>query len=117
MKKFIKPLIYSLIIFLVSTFIITFFNYINIISGIPLKIIKTLILIISFFIGGFMTGKTSIKKGWLSGIEIGLMLSSILMIINLLLKVKITIILILYYIGLIFISCLGSILGINKKAA
>lgn len=115
MKKFIKPLLYSFGILLVLTFIITLLNYIGIISGLPLKIIKIIIPIISYFIPGFMIGKNSDKKGWLSGIEIGLIITSILLIINVLFKTETSIMLILFYIGLIIISILGSMLGINKK--
>lgn len=115
MKKFIKPLLYSLGILFIFTFIITLLNYIGIISGLPLKIIKVIIPLISYFIPGFMIGKNSEKKGWLSGLEIGLIITIILLIINILLKTKISIILIIYYIVLIIICTLGSILGINKK--
>ena len=62
-----------------------------------------------------MIGKNSDKKGWLSGIEIGLIITSILLIINVLFKTETSIMLILFYIGLTIISILGSMLGINKK--
>ena len=115
MKKFIKPLLYSFGILFIFTFIITLLNYIGIISGLTLKIIKVIIPIISYFIPGFIIGKNSDKKGWLSGIEIGLIITSILLIINVLFKTETSITLILFYLGLIIISILGSILGINKK--
>ena len=115
MKKFIIPLLYSFGILLVLTFIITLLNYIGIISGLPLKIIKITIPIISYFIPGFMIGKNSDKKGWLSGIEIGLIITVILLIVNVLFKTETSIMLILFYIGLTIISTLGSILGINRK--
>ena len=115
MKKFIKPLLYSFGILFVLTFVITLLNYIGLISGLPLKIIKIIIPIVSYFIPGFMIGKNSDKKGWLSGIEIGLIITIILLIINVLFKTETSIYLILFYIGLIIISILGSMLGINKK--
>lgn len=115
MKKFIKPLLYSLGILFIFTFFITIFNYIGLISGLPLKIIKIIIPIICYALGGFMIGKCSDKKGWLSGIEIGLMLTIVLLIINLLFNTKSTIIVIAYYIALIVISTISSILGINRK--
>jgi len=115
MKKFIKPLLCSFGILFISTFIITLLNYIGIISGMILKIIKVIIPIISYFIPGFMIGKNSDKKGWLSGIEIGLMITTLLLILNVLFKTETSIYLILFYIGLTVISVLGSMLGINKK--
>lgn len=115
MKKFIKPLLYSLGILFIFTFFITILNYIGLISGLPLKIIKIIIPIVSYLVAGFMIGKCSDKKGWLSGIEIGLMLTIVLLIINLLFNTKSTIILVVYYIALIVISTIFSILGINRK--
>lgn len=115
MKKFIKPLLYSLGILFILTFIITFLNYIGIISGLPLKIIKMLIPFISYIIPGFMIGKRSDKKGWLNGLEIGLILTLILLFLNMFLKNEITILFVLYYIGLILSSILGSMIGINRK--
>ena len=115
MKKFINPLLYSFGILFVLTFIITLLNYIGLITGLPLKIIKIVIPIISYLIAGFIIGKNSDKKGWLSGIEISLIITAILFIINLLFKNEFTLFTILYYIALILISIFGSIIGINRK--
>lgn len=115
MKKFIKPLLYSLGILFIFTFFITILNYIGLITGLPLKIIKIIIPIICYALGGFMIGKGSDKKGWLSGIEIGLMLTIVLLIINLFFNTKTTVIIVAYYLALIVISTIFSILGINRK--
>lgn len=115
MKKFIKPLLYSLGILFIFTFFITILNYIGLISGLPLKIIKIIIPIVCYVVAGFMIGKQSDKKGWLSGIEIGLMLTIVLLILNLLFNTKSTIIVVAYYLALIAISTISSILGINRK--
>ncbi len=115
MKKFIKPFLYSLGILLVFTFILTIFNYIGLISFFALKVCKVIIPIVSYFIAGFLIGKNSDKKGWLSGIEIGLILVITSFAINLVLNTKLSIGLILYYIGLLSICVLGSMLGINRK--
>lgn len=115
MKKIIKPLLYSLGILFIFTFFITILNYIGLISGLPLKIIKIIIPIASYLVAGFMIGKCSDKKGWLSGIEIGLMLTIVLLIINLIFNTKSTIIVVAYYLVLIVISTISSILGINRK--
>lgn len=115
MKKYINPLLYSLIILFGLTFIITLLNYIGLLSGLPLKILKIMIPIISYFILGFMIGKISDKKGWLNGLEFGLILTFILLVVSLLFKNKMNIFLILYYLFLTVISAIGSILGINRK--
>lgn len=115
MKKFIKPLLYSLAMLFILTFIISLLNYINVISGLPLKIIKIIIPIISYFIVGFMIGKSCDKKGWLNGLEIGLILTIILIFVNFLLKNKINILFVLYYLSLNIISVVSSMIGINRK--
>ena len=115
MTKFIKPTLYSLLFFLLSLFILTVLNYIGLITGIFLTILKIILPIITFISAGFMIGIKSNKKGWLNGIEIGLIITIIFLITNLLLHSNISMKLILYYLVLISISTLGSILGINKR--
>ena len=115
MKKFIKPLLYSIGILLVLSFVITLLNYIGIITGVPLKIVKIIIPIISYFILGFMIGKKSDKMGWLNGLESGLILTLMLLLINFLFKNDINLLFILFYLALNLVSTLGSMLGINRK--
>ena len=115
MKKFIKPILYSLGILFIGVFIITLFNYIGLINGIFLVIIKFMIPVLAFFISGFMIGKCSNEKGWLSGIKIGFVLAFILSILSLVFKINLNIILILYYLALVVICAIGGIIGINRK--
>ena len=116
LKKFGLSLVYIIGITLVSTFLITLLNYFNIISGTTLTISKILILVISLFIGGVVTGRRSSKKGWLEGLKLALIFLVIIILFNYLglgntPKIKN----ILYY-SIIIISCIfGSIIGINKR--
>lgn len=114
LKKLLKPFIYMLISLLIGTLLLTLINYIN--SGFIFKSLKLIIPIISMFIGGFMIGKRSIKKGWLEGIKIGLIFIFILVLYNLIiLNNPFTLKTIIYYLILLSISVVGSMLGINKK--
>lgn len=115
MKKFIKPLLYSIILFILLTFVITLLNYIGLINGISLTIIKIMIPIATYILAGFTLGKAIEKKGWLNGLSLGLIITILFLIFNVITKNKITIYLILYYLSLTIFSTLGSILGINKK--
>ncbi|MBQ6282654.1 MAG: TIGR04086 family membrane protein [Bacilli bacterium] len=115
MKKFIKPTLYSLIAFIIFTFIITLFNYIGILPYKLFKIIRIIGIIIIFFIDGFLVGKESNKKGWLNGLEGSLILLIIFAIFNLLFNGNFSIKTLIGYVVLIVISILGSMLGINKK--
>ena len=116
MKKYFKITVFTLIGIMISLFIITLFNYINIISGIGLTIFKLIIPIVSIFIGSIFIGKNSIKKGWLSGIKFGTIFVILFLILNLIFKNNFNIKLIIYYILIIPISILGSAFGINKNS-
>ena len=101
---------------LLLTFIITFFNYFNIISDKIISIFKILIPIISLFIGGIQIGKRSKNKGWLEGLKLGLIFSMFLLIFNFLafsnsFKLKY----LLFYLIIIISSIFGSMIGINRK--
>lgn len=109
-------LLYIIGTILVLTFIISIFNYFNIINDKIVSIFKIIIPIISLLIGGFYMGKRSIKKGFLEGIKLGAIFSLILIIFNFLafgnsFKFKY----LLFYLILIISSVLGSMIGINRK--
>lgn len=112
--NYLKSLLWSFIILLGSSLIITIFNYFNVISGIPLKIIFLIIPIISIFIGSYRLGKLSNEKGYVEGIKYGLIWIVLFIIISIICKVF-DWTSVIYYIILLFISILGSILGINRK--
>ena len=59
-------------IILVLTLLISILNYFNIITGSFLSVFKILTCIISLFVGGFVIGKNSNKKGWLEGLKLSL---------------------------------------------
>lgn len=115
MYKFIKPLLFTFFTFLVSVFIATLFNYFGIVSKEFVIIFNIIILIICYFFSGFFSGKKSIKKGFLSGIEMGLILSIIMFLFNLIFKCRINIITIIFYLVLLCICIIGSMVGINKR--
>lgn len=105
---------YTLGIILISTIIITIFNYFNLLSGITLKIIRLLIPIIGVFIGSFKIGKVSSKKGYIEGIKYGIIWIILMLIINLITK-NFTITSIIYYTLLLLISLFAGVLGINRR--
>lgn len=114
MINYLKSMVYTLSIILISTIIITIFNYFNILNGIVLKVIMLLIPIIGIFVGGFKIGKVSSKKGYIEGLKYGFIWIILLLIINLITK-GFTYLSIIYYVLLLLISVVGSILGINGK--
>lgn len=114
MINYLKSMIYTLSIILISTILLTIFNYFNILTGIPLKIIMLIIPMIAIFIGSFKIGKTSSKKGYIEGLKYGIIWIILLLIINLITK-DFTLTSIIYYIILLLTSSLAGVLGINRK--
>lgn len=116
LKKLGKSLIYVFSIMLVGIFIITLLNYIGFFNGKVFSFFEILILIISLFVGGFITGKNSKKKGWLEGIKLSMIIIVLFFIISYLaFKTLPELKTIIYYIIIITSSIIGSMIGINKN--
>ena len=119
--KYLKKLGYSFIyIFgtiLVLTLIATIFSYFNITNDKVMSIIKIIIPVIAFIIGGFSIGKKSSKSGYIEGLKLGLISSLFIILLNFILfsspfKFRY----LMFYIILIISSSLGSMIGImNNK--
>lgn len=114
MFKYLKSAIYTLCILLGSSIIITILSYFNIINGSLLRIIELLIPVISISIGSYILGNNSDNKGYIEGIKYGSIWTILFLIINLILK-NFTYLSLIYYLILIIIAVISSIIGINKK--
>jgi putative membrane protein (TIGR04086 family) len=75
--------LYSYGFLFVLTFVLSFLNYTNLIDGM-FTFFMIFNLVISVFIGGFYTGKCSIKNGWLEGVKFGFVFLIILALLNVL---------------------------------
>lgn len=114
MFKYLKSSIYTLCILIGSTIIITILNYFNILMGNVLKITELLIPIISIFIGSYILGKSSNNKGYIEGLKYGMAWIILFLIINLISK-NFTYLSLIYYLILIIIAIVSSIIGINRR--
>ena len=114
LKKIGISLSFTLIIFFFSILLLTLLQYINWITPTIFKILITTLTIISFFIGGFIFGKKSIRKGWLEGIKLSFINIIIFLLINVLLS-NLQTKNIIFYIATFIFTTLGSIIGVNKK--
>lgn len=116
-KKLGISILWVISFFLSLTFIISLFNYFNIINDKIVEIVKILIPITSIFIGGLKIGKNSKNKGWLEGLKLGLIFVIFIVIFNFLaLDVKFELKNIIFYIILTISCILGSMIGIMKKS-
>ena len=113
LKKISKALIYTFSILLISIILVTLISYVS--EGIIYKTLKLLLPILSLFIGGIIIGKNSKNKGWLEGLKYSGIVIIILILVSFILpNNSFDIKRILYYLVLIFIGTIGSMLGINK---
>ena len=105
LKKLGISIIYILSFILGLTFIFTLLNYVGILNNTTINIIKIIIPIVSMFIGGFIIGKKTGKKGWLEGLKLSLIFLAILTLFNYLgLKSTLSLKVIIYYLILIICS-------------
>lgn len=114
-KKYLISYGYTLGIIIGGTFLITVLNYFNIFTSNLTNIIKLIIVIVSMFIGAFLLGKKSLKKGYIEGIKYSIVFIVLLVIINLLFVKEFNVKSIIYFLIIIISSTFGSMLGINKK--
>ena len=114
MLNYLKSSLYTIGVMIICTIIITLLNYFNIINGTLLNIIHYIIPIISVMVGSFMLGRSSSKKGYVEGLKYAGIWSIIFLIINIFTK-GLDWSSIIFFILLVFLSMLSSILGINRR--
>ena len=116
--KYLKSILYIFISIILFSIIIGTFSYFNILSNNLVNVFEIIAIIISMFIGGIYLGKNSNKKGFLEGIKIGLITVVLLFLFNFLgFGNSISLSSIIYYIIILGVAILGSIIGINKKSS
>lgn len=115
MKNYIKPMLYIFAIIIASLLLLTLFNYFNVITGTFFNILLFVIPSVSVFVGGIMIGKTSFKKGWLSGLKLSLILIIVFLLLSLIFGIDVKFKSLFYFLILIVFTMFGSMLGINKK--
>lgn len=114
-KKYLISYAYTLGIIIVGTFIITLFNYFNLLESNIANTLILILVIISMFIGSFLLGKKSNKKGYLEGIKYSIIFILLLVLINLLFIKVFKIKSLIYFLIIVVSSTFGSMIGINKK--
>lgn len=117
MKK-LSLIINNYVFFILSMFI--YLIVISILSFLSYKvssIISYVFIIILFSICGYKLGNKSNKKGYLSGLLIGISNIILMFILGIILKVEFNLNILIYYITLILSSVIGGCIGINRKGS
>lgn len=113
LKNYLKYFSILLISIIIPIFILTIFNYFEIINN--TNILKLIITLISIFINSFFLGKNSKSKGYIEGLKFGIIFIIFITLFNLILVNKFSLKIIIYYLLILITSMVGSTIGINKK--
>jgi len=112
--NYLKSLGKIFAVIIVGLIILTIFHYFDIFGTKIVNTIKTIIILIAMFIGGFSLAKNSLNKGWLAGIKIAAIYIALTFILQLIFwKSSFSIDILLYYLILLITSIFGGIIGIN----
>ena len=114
LKNLSKGLLTTIIIFIILSLILTLLNYFNLLNHTVLTICKMVIPLLSIVTGSFISGKKTIKNGWISGLINGLIITLFIFILSLIIK-DFEFKNLIFFIIIIITSTFGSILGINAK--
>ena len=116
LKIYLKDILYVIASLLIGMFILTFFNYFNIISDKIMNILKMILTLGTFVFSGFYISKRSKKRGFLEGIKIGIIMCLLFLIITVLsFNESFEWRNIIYYFILIVSSMTGGIIGKQSR--
>ena len=113
-KIILKTFLNMTIAFFTLSLLITLLNYFNIFNYKTMNIIKIIVPLLIFILGGYKIGKSSLKNGWLEGLKLSSLICILFIIITLILK-SFKISYLIYISILIITGIFGSIIGINKR--
>lgn len=106
---------YFLISLLVYLVLVSILASLNVLPYKVVSIISFIVICLLFFIGGLRAGKNSSKRGYLSGITIGVINILVLLFLGIILRSVPSLKSILYYGILILSSTIGGMFGINTR--
>lgn len=113
-KRYSISILSIVLSLMVATLLLTTLYYFDYISTGTYKFFKIGTLIVALIANSIVLGRSSIKKGYLDGIKLGVMLIIFCTLVSIMQK-NISIKLILYNIIILISSTLGSMIGINTK--
>lgn len=118
MKKY-KSILINIGVFLASIIIylilITTLAYFNILSYKTISVLSFIFMCLLFVFNGFSIGKKSEKRGYISGLFIGIINIIIILVLALIMKSLPEFKSLIYFLILLLSSALGGMFGINFK--
>ena len=112
-NKFVKPILFFSIYLISIPILLTIFNLIKIETNRIIVIVTSSIIML---VTGFILGKKTNKNGYLNGLVLSSIIILLLLIISLIFRYNLNTNSIIYYAIMVISTILGSVLGINKKA-
>jgi putative membrane protein (TIGR04086 family) len=90
-------------------------SLLNLIGLKSYSFIPLIVMIITNLISGYIIGKKSIKKGYINGIALGLITTSLMFLLSLIFKNTYQINTVIYYLVIVVSTSIGSMFGIQKN--
>ena len=116
LKNYLKSFLLCISSILLLTLLFTTFNYFNWMSTPTMNLIKMFIPIFSLVLGGIYLGSKALKRGWMEGLKLSLLILFFFILLHLLwLKEGFELKNLLYGIILCISTMVGSMIGINVK--
>ncbi len=114
-KLLLINLLPSMIFLVVAILFTTILSYFNILNDKILTITQILIILGAILIGSYKQGKKASKRGYLEGLEIGLIYIFIFILLNLIFYNLFNLKNLIYYLLVLITSSLGGMIGISKQ--
>lgn len=114
-KNILRSIATFMISLIIYLFIITTFAHFNLFSYKTVSLISFIFVIMLFMYCGFALGKKSNKRGYLSGLVIGIINILLILILALLFRCLPELKSLIYFMILLLSSTLGGMFGINFK--
>ena len=114
-KKFLMGMAYFMLSLIIYLLIITTLAHFNIISYKTVSVISFIYIVGLFMFNGFIIGKSSEKRGYLSGLLVGIFNIILILILAMIFRSFPEVKSLIYFVILLLSSSLGGMFGINFK--
>lgn len=115
LKKYGKIVLLWSTITILYLIILTILNYTQLMKLETITKLNFIFVSVITFILGILTGKSSTKKGYIEGLKIGSLITTLLFLLNIIFIRNFNLHIFIYYLTLLISCTFGSMIGINLK--